>query len=217
MAELAASLLSADFSCLETQFKILIQSDVKWLHIDVMDGNFVPSLSFGFPVIQTIRKSFPGVFDVHLMIQEPIRYIERFAQAGSDRITVHCEACSDVEQTLKKIRACGCRAGVAISPKTPVESVYPYLELTDLILVMTVEPGFGGQKYLHSVTQKVKTLRSYLDQKGRDVLIEVDGGINIETAPEAVAAGSDILVSGSSVFCGDIEENVKRLKDCIHG
>lgn len=211
MADLAVSLLSADFSCLETQLKEIKEAEVKWLHIDVMDGLFVPSISFGFPIIKTLRKAFSGVFDVHLMIQEPIRYIREFAEAGSDMITVHLEACENVEETLKKIRECGCRAGLSVKPDTPIEAVYPYLSMVDMVLIMTVEPGFGGQKYMHSVTKKIETLRAYLDSHGYCVLIEVDGGICLETAPEAVSAGSDILVSGSSVFNGRITENVESI------
>ena len=213
MADLAVSLLSADFSCLEKQLQELKEAKVKWLHIDVMDGNFVPSISFGFPVIKTLRKAFDGVFDVHLMIQEPIRYIKEFAESGSDMITVHLEACEDVEATLRWIRECGCKAGLAIRPDTPTEAVYPYLELTDMVLLMTVQPGFGGQKYIHSVTQKIKTLHNYLEKHNLldSILIEVDGGICLETAPEAFNAGSNILVSGSSVFKGNITENVNGL------
>ena len=218
MADLAVSLLSADFSCLERQLQELKEAEVKWLHIDVMDGNFVPSISFGFPIITTLRKAFSGVFDVHLMIQEPIRYIKEFAESGSDMITIHFEACEDVEATLKWIRDCCCKAGLAVNPGTPVEEVYPYLHLTDMVLVMTVQPGFGGQKYIHFVTKKVETLRKYVDEQGLhdSVLIEVDGGICLETAPEAATAGSDILVSGSCVFKGNITENVLALRKAMN-
>ena len=201
MADLAVSLLSADFSCLEKQLQELKEADVKWLHIDVMDGNFVPSISFGFPIVKTLRKAFSGVFDVHLMIQEPIRYIKEFAESGSDMITIQC----------------GCKAGLAVNPHTPIEEVYPYLHLTDMVLAMTVQPGFGGQKYIHSVTKKVETLHKYLNENGFDsVLIEVDGGICLETALEAADAGSDILVSGSSVFKGNIGQNVHDLLEAMN-
>lgn len=143
MADLAVSLLSADFSCLEKQLQELKEADVKWLHIDVMDGNFVPSISFDL-IVKTLRKAFSGVFDVHLMIQEPIRYIKEFAESGSDMITIHLEACEDVEATLRWIRECGCKAGLAVNPHTPIEEVHPYLHLTDMVLAMTVQPGFGG-------------------------------------------------------------------------
>lgn len=217
MADLAVSLLSADFSCLEKQLQELKEADVKWLHIDVMDGNFVPSISFGFPIVKTLRKAFSGVFDVHLMIQEPIRYIKEFAESGSDMITIHLEACEDVGATLRWIRECGCKAGLAVNPHTPIEEVYPYLHLTDMVLSMTVQPGFGGQKYIHSVTKKVETLHKYLNENGFDsVLIEVDGGICLETALEAADAGSDILVSGSSVFKGNIGQNVHNLLEAMN-
>ena len=136
MADLAVSLLSADFSCLEKQLQELKEADAKWLHIDVMDGNFVPSISFGFPIVKTLRKAFSGVFDVHLMIQEPIRYIKEFAESGSDMITIHLEACEELRATLRWIRECGCKAGLAVNPHTPIEEVYPYLHLTDMVLVL---------------------------------------------------------------------------------
>lgn len=151
------------------------------------------------------------------MIQEPIRYIKEFAESGSDMITIHLEACEDVEATLRWIRECGCKAGLAVNPHTPIEEVYPYLHLTDMVLAMTVQPGFGGQKYIHSVTKKVETLHKYLNENGFDsVLIEVDGGICLETALEAADAGSDILVSGSSVFKGNIGQNVHDLLEAMN-
>lgn len=212
MTELAPSLLSADFSCLDRQLKEITDANIKWLHIDIMDGHFVPSISFGFPIIKTLRKAFKGVFDVHLMIDEPIRYVEEFANSGSDVITVHLEACVDVDETLKKIRDCGCKAGLSIKPSTPIEALIPHLEFADMILLMTVEPGFGGQKYIHSVTKKIENLHAYLKEHGYDIPIEVDGGICPETVSEAVKAGSEILVSGSSVFKGNITKNIEELK-----
>ena len=215
MAILAASLLAADFSCLKEQLCELQENGISYLHIDVMDGLFVPSLSFGLPVVETLRKAYDGVFDVHLMIQEPIRYVEPFAKAGSDIITVHLEACTDVRETLKQIHACGCKTGLSIKPGTEIEAVYPYLDEVDMLLIMTVEPGFGGQKYLHSMTDKICRCRDYLDRNCLQTMIEVDGGINPQTIGEAYRAGADIFVSGSSVFCGNITENIKALQEII--
>ena len=212
MADLAVSLLSADFSCLEKQLQELKEADVKWLHIDVMDGNFVPSISFGFPIVKTLRKAFSGVFDVHLMIQEPIRYIKEFAESGSDMITIHLEACEDVEATLRWIRECGCKAGLAVNPHTPIEEVYPYLHLTDMVLAMTVQPGFGGQKYIPECTEKVQELKEIIDREELNVDIQVDGGINDSTMETAMRAGANFLVAGSYVFNGDLESNVQRIQ-----
>ena len=215
MARIVPSLLSADFLNLSEQLRILNEEKVEILHVDVMDGMFVPSLSFGFPVIRSIRKGFDGLFDVHLMIEEPVRYIREFADAGADMITVHVEACRDVRETLRLIRACGKKAGISLKPNTPPERIIPFLDDVDFVLVMTVEPGFGGQKYLDEMTDKIKRLKDYLSVNHPDVLIEVDGGINKETAREAYLAGSSLLVSGTGVFKGDIKENLSVLRRCI--
>ena len=215
MARIVPSLLSADFLNLSEQLRILNEEKVEILHVDVMDGMFVPSLSFGFPVIRSIRKGFDGLFDVHLMIEEPVRYIREFADAGADMITVHVEACRDVRETLRLIRACGKKAGISLKPNTLPERIIPFLDDVDFVLVMTVEPGFGGQKYLDEMTDKIKRLKDYLSVNHPDVLIEVDGGINKETAREAYLAGSSLLVSGTGVFKGDIKENLSVLRRCI--
>ena len=212
MAQIVPSLLSADFLKLAEQLRILNEEHVNILHIDIMDGLFVPSIAFGFPVIQSIRKGFPGLFDVHLMIEEPIRYIREFAESGADMITVHVEACQDVRKTLSLIHECGKKAGLSLKPGTPLERVMPFLDEVDLVLIMTVEPGFGGQKYIHEMTNKVKRLSDYLQVNHPEVLIEVDGGIHEETAREAAQAGCSLLVSGSGVFVGNIAENLARLR-----
>ena len=215
MADLAVSLLSADFSCLEKQLQELKEADVKWLHIDVMDGNFVPSISFGFPIVKTLRKAFSGVFDVHLMIQEPIRYIKEFAESGSDMITIHLEACEDVEATLRWIRECGCKAGLAVNPHTPIEEVYPYLHLTDMVLAMTVQPGFGGQKFIPESLDKIREARKMITDQGLSVDIQVDGGIYQTNVKEVLDAGANIIVAGSAVFKGDPAENTKAMMEIL--
>ena len=215
MIELAPSILSADFSRLGEDVNQAEQEGIRWLHIDVMDGLFVPSISFGFPVIKSLRPKSRMFFDVHLMIREPIRYIHEFAKAGSDSITVHLEACSDVEETLREIRACGCNCGISINPGTPVSEILKYLPMVDMVLIMTVEPGFGGQKYIESTTEKIVQLRDWIREQGLDVLIEVDGGIHTGTIRTVLDAGATRIVCGSAVFSGDIRENVRALQAII--
>jgi len=192
---IAPSLLSCDFSRLDEEIKEVEKGGCDWLHVDVMDGHFVPNLTIGPVVVRWIRKCTKLPLDVHLMIDEPLRYLGDFRKAGSDRITVHVEACKDVSKTLGSIRELGALAGISMRPKSPVESVYPYLEKLDSVLVMTVEPGFGGQSFMPEMLEKVKALRSRF--KGK---ISVDGGIDPETAPKAVAAGADVLVAGTAIF-----------------
>lgn len=213
MKELAPSILAADVSKLGEEVKKTEEEGIRYLHIDVMDGMFVPSLSFGFPVISCLRPVSSMIFDVHLMIEEPIRYIRRFAEAGSDIITVHYEACGDVARALEEIRACGCRCGLSISPETPVSAVYPYLDLVDLVLIMTVRPGFGGQKYIEESTERIRTLRRYLDERNSDIIIEVDGGIHKGNISVVTEAGAELIVCGSAVFGGDIRANIRVLKE----
>ncbi|MBO7515727.1 MAG: ribulose-phosphate 3-epimerase [Lachnospiraceae bacterium] len=209
---LSPSILAADYAILGEQIRQVRDNGAKYLHIDVMDGHFVPSISIGFPVISSLKKSFTDIlFDVHLMIDEPIRYVERFAKNGADLITVHLEACSDVKQTLAAIRAQGVKAGISVKPDTPVEEIYPYLPMLDMVLVMTVEPGFGGQKLIPHTLDKVHTLYTYLRSHSMAVDIEVDGGITESTIKDAKKAGANVFVAGTAVFRGDIKNNMEAL------
>lgn len=197
---LAPSILSADIMRLGEQVKEVEDAGAKYLHIDVMDGVFVPSLSYGVCVVESIRKSCDMVLDVHLMIVEPHRYVEAFAKAGADIITVHLEACVDVRETIDLIHRFGCKAGLSIKPGTPVEAVEEYLEQIDLLLIMSVEPGFGGQKYTPESTGRIRRAAEMLAQKGLNVELEVDGGISAENAREVLQAGANVIVAGSAVF-----------------
>lgn len=212
ISKLAPSMLSADFSKLGEQIQKLEENDIELLHIDVMDGAFVPSISFGMPVIKSIRKITNLFFDAHLMIKEPIRYIEEFAKCGADGVTVHFEACNDLKATLEKIKEMDMKCSVAISPDTDVESIENILYLVDMVLVMSVYPGFGGQKFINSSLEKVRKLDSIRNEKKYDYLIEIDGGVSIENAKEIAAAGVDWLVAGTAVFSGDMKENINKLK-----
>jgi ribulose-phosphate 3-epimerase len=180
-----------------------------------MDGIFVPSISFGLPVLKSIRKASNQIYDVHLMIEEPIRYIEEFAKAGADIITFHLEAASDPREVIDKIKSCGKKVGLSIKPKTPVEALMPYLEHVDMILIMTVEPGFGGQAYIDYCTDKIRETRKLLDEKGLDTDIEIDGGVTSDNVHIPLEAGANVIVAGSAVFIGDIEENVKKLQGIL--
>lgn len=206
---LAPSILAADCTIMGEQINKVKEGGAKYLHIDVMDGVFVPSISYGMCVVQSLRQIKDIVFDVHLMITEPIRYIEEFAQAGADIITVHLEACEDVKATLLKIRECGCKVGLSIKPGTAVEEVRPYLELVDMVLVMCVEPGFGGQVFIEASTQRVQKVRNMIAEAGLHVDVEVDGGINIQNVDMIIEAGANVIVAGSAVFGGDVLANTK--------
>ncbi|MDE7121829.1 MAG: ribulose-phosphate 3-epimerase [Oscillospiraceae bacterium] len=202
--EISVSILSADLLHLQDELEKLKQADADQLHFDVMDGQFVPNISFGLPVLQAVSKQTDLFLDVHLMIRNPLRYIENFASAGADLITFHLESADDPFQVIAEIRKCHCKAGISVKPGTPAKALLPFLDLIDVILVMTVEPGFGGQSYLHDMTEKIREIRSMLqDRDLRNVRIEVDGGIDSGTAPEALQAGADILVSGSYLFRQD--------------
>ncbi|MBO5208166.1 MAG: ribulose-phosphate 3-epimerase [Lachnospiraceae bacterium] len=208
---LSPSILAADFSILGQQIEEADKAGAHYIHIDVMDGIFVPSISFGMPVISSIRSVTEKVFDVHLMIVEPERYIEEFAKCGADIITFHLEATKDADAVIDLIHKNGCKAGLSIKPGTPVEALKPYLAKIDMLLMMTVEPGFGGQKYIPESTERVKEARQMAEEMGLSLDIQVDGGITQDNVHIVLEAGANVIVAGSSVFGGNITENVKNI------
>lgn len=213
MIYLAPSILSADFSKLGEEISTIDKAGADYIHIDVMDGDFVPSISFGMPVIKSIRGCTDKVFDVHLMVREPERYIGEFKQSGADIITVHAEACCHLNRTIEHIKASGCRAGVAINPATPLNTLEYVLEYTDMVLVMSVNPGFGGQKYIENSTRKVSELREMIERRNLKTDIEIDGGISHQNVSEVIEVGANVIVAGSAVFNGDAAKNITGFKE----
>ncbi len=210
---ISASLLSADFSRLGEDIKRAENSGADWLHYDVMDGIFVPSISFGEPVLKCVSASAKLPIDVHLMITDPVRYIDRYATLGADGITFHCEACNNVPEVIDRIHKAGCHAGISVKPATPVSEIEQYIADVDLVLIMTVEPGFGGQEFMDCTLEKIAQARDIADRTGRDINIQVDGGINDKTAPLVRKYGANVLVSGSHLFCADdMAERIKVLR-----
>jgi ribulose-phosphate 3-epimerase len=213
MTLVAPSLLASNFLRLEDECKMLNESEADWFHLDVMDGRFVPNISFGLPVIEHIRKATKKVCDVHLMILEPEKYAEDFKQAGADILTVHIEACPHLHRNIQQIKSLGMKAGVALNPHTPVSLVADILEDADMILIMSVNPGFGAQKFIPHSLKKIESLRRLIDDNGFSTLIEVDGGITVENAQDLVNAGVDVLVAGNTVFkSSDPKTTIAALK-----
>ncbi len=210
MKLIAPSILSADFANLEKEVKAVAEAGADWIHVDVMDGHFVPNITIGIPVVEALKKISPIPLDVHLMIDKPEKYIDAFLKAGSDWLTIHVESTSEVESCLKKIRAFGARAGLTLRPGTSIEKVLPYLPLCDLVLVMTVEPGFGGQSFMLDQVEKITYLRSEIKKQKLKTLIEVDGGVSDKTLASLKEA--DVLVAGSYVFKNDYAKAIARLK-----
>ena len=212
---LSPSILSADFAKLGEEIKTIDEAGALYIHVDVMDGMFVPSISYGMPVIKSIRKTTKKVFDVHLMIEEPIRYIKEFVESGADMITVHVEACKDMEATINEIKKYGVKCGITLNPETEVKAIAPYIPMVDMVLVMSVHPGFGGQKFIESSLDKVREVRRIIIEAGLDVDVEIDGGINADNLKSALDAGANVIVAGSAVFRGDAAANVKQFLEIM--
>lgn len=221
MIKLSPSILSADFSKLGQDIVAIDRSEAEYIHIDVMDGMFVPNISFGMPVIKAIRKYTDKVFDVHMMVQEPSRYIADMKEAGADLITVHAEACTHLHRTIQEIKRQGCMAGVALNPATSLSALDYVLEDVDLVLLMTVDPGFGGANYIPAVTPKITKLREIITERGLSVKLEIDGGITLNNVKDCILAGADTIVAGTAVFKGNISENIENFhnifREVTHG
>lgn len=207
---LASSILSADFCELGKQIEEIEKAGAQYLHVDVMDGIFVPSISFGMPIVSCVRPRTGMFMDVHMMVTKPERYVEEFIRCGADGVTIHEEACDCVEETLLRIRKLGAKAGLAVNPETPAEKLYPYLDKLDMALIMTVHPGFGGQKYIAECTDKIRTLRQTITDRGLDVKLQIDGGVNLDNLTMNLEAGADVIVAGSAVFKGNIAEKTRE-------
>jgi len=213
MAIIAPSLLSANFLHLQEACDMLNQSEAEWFHLDVMDGRFVPNISFGIPVIAAIRKATKKVCDVHLMIEEPEKYAQAFKDAGADVLTVHVEACRHLHRNIQQIKSMGMKAGVAINPHTPISAIEEIIADADLFCLMSVNPGFGGQKFIEATLSKIKQLKQAITEKGSNAIIEIDGGVTLENAASIIHAGADVLVAGNTVFgAADPIDTIKQLR-----
>ncbi len=215
MYVLAPSLLSANYMAIGEDLETIRRAGGRQVHVDIMDGRFVPSINFGIPLVGALRKETDLILDVHLMVEDPDRYVEEFARAGADIITVHAEACTHLHRTIQHIKSMGKRAGAALNPATPAAALSCVLEDLDLVLVMSVNPGFGGQKYIPYSTEKLKELKEIRKERGLSFDIEVDGGVNLANAKEIMAAGANMLVAGSAVFSGDLEDNIRQFLTCM--
>lgn len=213
--KISPSILAADVSRFGEELAAVSQAGADYIHIDIMDGMFVQNISFGVPVVEGIRKCVDTFFDVHLMVHEPIRYIRDFAEAGADGITIHVEACEDLEATIDEIHSHGKKAAVSIKPRTDIDTILDILPKVYMVLVMTVEPGYGGQKIRRDTFDKIIRLRQYIEEHNLDVDIEVDGGVDLENVREVLDAGANVIVAGTKVFHGDVEENMKNFRKIL--
>lgn len=213
MIKISPSILAADFTCLGAEVEAMCRAGVEYIHVDVMDGHFVPNISIGLPVVASLRKKTGAVLDVHLMISDPLTYAPQFAAQGADIVVFHLESDSDIQATLDAIRAKGVKAGLSLKPKTPAQAVFPYLDQLDMVLVMTVEPGFGGQKFMADMCPKIAAIRAEAERRGLKLEIEVDGGIDAVTIRAAADAGADVFVAGSALFgSADYTAAVEKLR-----